>query len=94
MTSFKAVYGREPPILLNYDTATADPPSLQALLAERDTILQLLKTNLHSAQQVVKKYAEAKRSFAEFKVGDMVLVKLQPYRQHSLSLHQNQKLGL
>lgn len=94
MTPFKAVYGREPPILLKYDTATADPPSLQALLTERDTTLQLLKSNLHRAQQVMKKYADTKRKFAEFKVGDMVLVKLQPYRQHSLSLHQNQKLGL
>ncbi|MCI25030.1 hypothetical protein A2U01_0046218, partial [Trifolium medium] len=29
----------------------------------------------------------------EFKIGDMVLVKLQPYRQHSVALHHNQKLS-
>lgn len=42
----------------------------------------------------MKHYVDTKRKFAEFKVGVMVLVKLQPYRKHSLSLHQNQKLGL
>lgn len=94
MTPFKAVYGRDPPVLVKYDTATADPPTLQNLLTERDTTLQILKVNLHRAQQVMKKYADAKRKFAEFQMGDMVLVKLQPYRQHSVSLHQNQKLGL
>lgn len=80
MTPFKVVYGRDSPILLKYDTATNDPPSLQALLTERDTTLQILKTNLHRAQQIMKKYADSKRKFAELQIGDMVLVKLQPYR--------------
>ena len=30
----------------------------------------------------------------EFQISDLVFVKLQPYRQHSISLQQNQKLGL
>lgn len=94
MTPFKVVYGRDPPILIKYDTAADVTPSLQSLLVERDETLQLLKVNLHRAQQIMKKYADSKRRFAEFQVGDMVLVKLQPYRQHSLALHQNQKLGL
>ncbi|GAU31857.1 hypothetical protein TSUD_114680 [Trifolium subterraneum] len=94
MTPFKVVYGREPPIIIKYDSATAVSPSLQSLLTERDQTLQLLKANLHRAQQIMKKYADSKRRFAEFQVGDMVLVKLQPYRQHSIALHQNQKLGL
>ena len=81
-------------MLLKYDNVVPVPPSLQTLLTERDHTIQLLKANLHRAQQVMKHYADTKRKFVEFKVGDMVLVKLQPYRQHSLSLHQNQKLGL
>jgi hypothetical protein len=94
MTPFKAVYGREPPTLLKYDTADNTPPDLHILLTERDQTLTILKANLNRAQQIMKKYADAKRTFAEFQVGDMVLVKLQPYRQHSVALHQNQKLGL
>nr|KYP42380.1 Retrotransposable element Tf2 [Cajanus cajan] len=42
----------------------------------------------------MKKYADQKRMHKEFQVGDLVLVKLQPYRQHSLALRKNQKLGL
>jgi hypothetical protein len=91
MTPFKAVYGRDPPMLLKYDTAAKKLPSLQALMTERDHTIQLLKANLHRAQQVMKHYADAKRKFAELQVGDMVLVKLQLYKQHSLSLHHNRK---
>lgn len=94
MTPFKAVYGRDPPTLLKYDPEIIEPPSLQTLLTERDATLQLLKNNLLRAQQKMKHFADTKRRQLEFNMGDMVLVKLQPYRQHSLSLHQNQKLGL
>lgn len=71
MTPFKVVYGHDPPPIIKYDTAENDPPSLQSLLLER--ALQLLKTNLLRAQQVLKKYADAKHTFAEFHIGDMVL---------------------
>ena len=36
ITPFKVVYGRDPPPIIKYDTAENDPPSLQALLLERD----------------------------------------------------------
>ncbi|WVZ14903.1 hypothetical protein V8G54_012469 [Vigna mungo] len=42
----------------------------------------------------MKKYADEKRKSFQVEIGDMVLVKLQPYRQHSVSLRKNQKLGL
>lgn len=66
----------------------------QILLTEKDQTLVILKANLHRTQQAMKNYVDGKRTFAEFQVGDMVLVKLQPYRQHFVSLHPNQKLGL
>jgi hypothetical protein len=56
-------------------------------------ILAQLKTNLSKAQVFLKKYADKKRRFLQFQIGDMVLVKLQFYRQHSLTLHRNQKLS-
>jgi len=42
----------------------------------------------------MKKFADQKRQEVEFKIGDMVLVKLQHYRQNSLALRKNKKLGL
>ncbi|KAI5408116.1 hypothetical protein KIW84_054091 [Lathyrus oleraceus] len=48
--------------------------------------------SLHRAQQVMKKCVDAKRSLADFRVGDTVFAKLQPYQQHYVPLHQNQML--
>nr|KYP74492.1 Retrotransposable element Tf2 [Cajanus cajan] len=94
MSPFKVVYGREPPTLLKYNHSNADPPSIQMMLQQRDRVIAELKVNLLKAQQKMKKYADQKRMHKEFQVGDLVLVKLQPYRQHSLALRKNQKLGL
>jgi hypothetical protein len=58
MSPFKAVYGREPPGLTRYEHSSTDPPNLQQLLRERDTVLQQLKTNLASAQAFMKKFAD------------------------------------
>jgi len=94
MTPFIAVYGRDPPTITKYTLDHHDPPSLQDLLLQRDLILNQLKNNLLKAQHYMKKYANRKHSQLEFNVGDLVLVKLQPYRQHSVALRKNQKLGL
>ncbi|CAJ2661993.1 unnamed protein product [Trifolium pratense] len=94
MTPFKALYGRDPPYLTRYVAQASDPPTLQEELMERDKILQQLKDNLIRAQQYMKKQADKHRSDISLKIGDLVLVKLQPYRQHSVALRKNQKLGL
>ncbi|CAJ2652292.1 unnamed protein product [Trifolium pratense] len=94
MTPFKVVYGRDPPSLIRYEVNNDDPPLLQQLLTERDDTIITLKANLARAQQIMKKFADNKRRFVEFQVGDMVLVKLQPYRQHSVVLRRNQKLSM
>lgn len=91
MTPFKEVYGKEPLTLVKDVYNVVDPPTLQDMLLERDVILQPLKTNLCKAQQFMKKYADMMRRPLEFQIGDMVLVKLQPCRQHSVALRKNQK---
>jgi hypothetical protein len=40
----------------------------------------------------MKKYADNKRSEREFVVGDMVYLRLQPFRQAAFGLHRNMKL--
>nr|KYP52382.1 Transposon Ty3-I Gag-Pol polyprotein [Cajanus cajan] len=94
MTPFKVVYGRDPPQILKYVPNSTDPVSVQEQLLQRDDVLKKLKNNLQRAQQVMKKYADQKRIARVFQVGDMVLVKLQPYRQHTVALRKNQKLSL
>jgi len=86
ITPFKVVYGREPLPLIKYTFNNQDPPSVQEQLMQRDAAISRLKVNLQKAQQHMKKYADARRKPFQLAIGDMVLVKLQPYRQHSMSL--------
>jgi len=53
-----------------------------------------LKLNLTRAQAYMKLQADKKRTHLEFNIGDMVLVKLQPYRQLSILQKTNNKLGM
>jgi hypothetical protein len=47
---------------------------------------------LQQAQDRMKKYTDNKRSEREFVVGDMVYLRLQPFKQDAFGLHQNMKL--
>ncbi|KAK4381110.1 Retrovirus-related Pol polyprotein from transposon [Sesamum angolense] len=60
---------------------------------ERFKVLLLLKDNLHQVQQRMKLCADKRITEREFKVGDKVFQKLQPYRQTSVSLKEQLKLS-
>ncbi|MCH88801.1 transposon Tf2-1 polyprotein, partial [Trifolium medium] len=94
MTPFRALYGRDPPAIVRYIPQSQDVPTVTEQLLQRDVIMKQLKENLLRAQQLMKHHADKKRTHVEFKVGDTVLVKLQPYRQHSTALRKNQKLSM
>nr|KYP59122.1 Transposon Ty3-I Gag-Pol polyprotein [Cajanus cajan] len=76
MSLFKALYGRDPPTIIRYETAPMDPVSVQDMLRARDAILQQLKLHLLKAQQYMKQQADTRRRDLKFAVGDLVLVKL------------------
>lgn len=94
MTSFRIVYGREPPGLVPYAETIDDHPLVSQWLTSRDKVLSQFKSNLLKAQVRMKWYAYMKHSELQFQVEDWVSVKLQPYRQHSVQLRRNRKLGM
>ena len=92
MSPFKAVYGRDPPSILDYIPQTAKTDDVDKFLIDRQDLLFQLKQNLGQAQAHMKSVADTKQRDASFKVGDYVLVRLQPYRQVSMATRSSPKL--
>jgi hypothetical protein len=85
LTPFQVVYGRPSPTLASYIEGSTTLQALDATLSERNQILNLLKRKLTKAQDTMKSYANKKRIPHTFHVGDLVYVKLGPYRQNSVA---------
>jgi len=94
MSPYQAVYSKPPPSLIRYEYNEDDPPTLQDSLRTHDVLLNKLKVKLQQSQNYMMSQADKKRRDVPLEVGDLALVKLQPYRQHSIVLRKNQKLSL
>ncbi|KAL0382471.1 UNVERIFIED_CONTAM: hypothetical protein Scaly_0534400 [Sesamum calycinum] len=80
----RALYGYQPtPLSLGPYTQTLQMDVLK-LMIKRRRVIQLLKDSIPQAQNRMTQYAEAKTKEREFMIGDMVYLKLQPYRQISV----------
>ena len=90
---FKVVYGRDPPTLLRFERGSTAVAALEEQLLERDAILDDVKAYLLQAQHRMSRYANASRREVEFEVGQLVYLKLQPYRQKSLANRPFEKLA-
>lgn len=66
--------------------------TMQEQLRNRQVALQVIRDTLLKAQSGMKQQADKNRSDREFAVGDMVYLKIQPYRHTSLSAHNSIKL--
>ncbi|XP_042008927.1 uncharacterized protein LOC121757445 [Salvia splendens] len=93
MSPFKALYGRDPPSLVFAQPSAATPSSAADLIRQRSELLVELRRNLERAQRRMRDSANKHRRHVEFEVGDLVLLKLQPYRQHSVARPQSAKLA-
>ncbi|XP_012468976.1 uncharacterized protein LOC105787074 [Gossypium raimondii] len=92
-TPYEALYGQTPPLHLPYIAGATPVASVDRTLQQREAMRKMLKFHLSRAQDRMKQMADKWRSEREFQVGDLVYLKLQPYRQHSLHKFRNQKLS-
>lgn len=93
MSPFMALYGRPPPSLIRFGNNIPPVDSLEQELKIRDAIPDDLKLQLIKAQHSMKKWADRKRRASSFVIGDLVFLKLQPYRQTSLAKRPCDKLA-
>ena len=63
------------------------------MLCDRDSTLELLRSNVHKVQLRMKKKADKHRREVELELGDWEFVKIRPNRMRSVSRHPNEKLG-
>lgn len=90
MMPFQAIYGIAPPVHLSYLPGDSANDVVDRISISRELTLQLLKTHLFRAQNRNIQQANKHRSDREFKEGDLVFLKLHPFRKNLLnnsSLH-------
>lgn len=92
-TPFQAVYGRTPPLLHKFEKGSTAVGTLEEQLLERDSVIDDLKFQLLQAQHSMKHQEDKSRRELLLAPKDMVYLRLQPYRQHSLAKKLNEKLA-
>jgi hypothetical protein len=92
-TPFEALYGYPPPQLHHISVPCDTHPDAEVTLQQKESMLKVLQTNLLKAQSRMKKYADMKRTERQFNIGDMVYLKMQPYRETALGLRNALKLS-
>ncbi|VFQ93503.1 unnamed protein product [Cuscuta campestris] len=93
MSPFQALYGRTPPTIFATMPVNSRVASVEDMLKERAALLEDLKLHLSKMQQRMRSRANQHRREVSYSVGDLVLLKLQPYRQHSVARPLSTKLS-
>lgn len=92
ITPFQALYGYPPPQVGEFTIPCNVSEEARVSVEQKELMLERLKANLHTAQERMKYFADRKRSERQFQVGDMVYLKMQPYRQTAFGLRGSLKL--
>ena len=90
---FKALFGHPPPIIPAYTRSSTSIQALDEMLRERDALLHSLKDNLRNTLHCMQQRTNLHRRELKLVVGDMVLVRLQPYRHTSVANRCSNKLA-
>jgi hypothetical protein len=78
---------------MTYISGTAKVVVVEQELLQRDQVLQELKQNIKTSQNRMKQVYDRRHREKDYAVGDWVYLRLQPYRQTSISLRKNLKLA-
>jgi hypothetical protein len=92
VSPFQALYGYAPPMISEISIPGPEDMEARDFLLEKQQLLHQLKENLSQAQARMKRYADKKRSERVLEVGDMVYLKMQPYRMAAFGIRQSIKL--
>jgi hypothetical protein len=92
LSPFQALYGYPPPMLNEFSIPSNADTDATEFISDRQQLLTKLKENLAQAQARMKKYADLKRSERTLELGDMVYIKMQPYRMAAFGIRQAIKL--
>ncbi|PKA55413.1 hypothetical protein AXF42_Ash006615 [Apostasia shenzhenica] len=90
---YEVLYGQKPPLHVPYLAGTALVDVVDRSLQSREDFIKLLKHHLLQAMNRMKMQADKHRKERQFEVGDLIYVKLQPYRQDSVSHRTSHKLA-
>ena len=93
MTPFQALYGIMPPLHIPYISGDSPIAAVDQMLKEREDMMKVLHCQLKKAQDRMKVQADHHRIERVFQIGDMVFLKLQPYRQSSVVGKRTPKLS-
>jgi hypothetical protein len=84
MSPFRALYNYDPLTFVEIVFGDSRAPMVHDWIQKSQDILRELKYHLHRAQNQQKIQADKHRVEHTFEVGDLVYLRLQPYRQASI----------
>jgi hypothetical protein len=93
MIPFIALYGYDAPTLIDLGFGDNRAPKAKDWIVKSQDILKVLKENLQTAHNRQKVNADRHKIEHSFEVGDLVFLRLQPYRQSSLKKSGVEKLN-
>ena len=85
ITHFQALYGIPPHFHIPYISGDSFIATVDQMLREREDMFKVLQFQLRKAQNIMKMQTDKHRTERSFQIGDLVFLKLQLYRQRSVT---------